>query len=475
MVLKDVSIHPKGRVSKDDPLDNLDLGMYYRALADSGRFRTEAGRELAWMERNLGQGIHAGDPAPCIPFSLLAKHGPRSKERAARRALEGVSPEQHLERYMLLAERTLTQASASAGALQGTLVDLAHSIMWITETARPLGMMTVVPGLDREWQGFYGNANPVHEWPGEGGNLPETTPTLVRLRRSPITVGMQWAISNAQIAAADAPIGSLVEDGCAEVLVTQAMRAFLSGNDVAPNGVQSVAVTAAGANYTDATVVIIADTANGSGATAVPTITAGAITAITVADPGENYASATTTVTITDSGGGAGATATVTLDAFAQDPNAFDGLMNSGIVETNFGAAITNLDRQGLVDARRRLYDDEVGLDNLGWILSSAPAKQLEKTVRGGANGSQYVYQNGMLDCGAQWVPAVDSVHLGKTSTAAPAVLLDRSAAVCLIWGGGIMANPLRIPGQSETDDDLQVHCNFAMLNPKRAEIIKQG
>ena len=320
MIRQNISIHPNGRVSKDDPLDNLDVGMYFRAMQDPGRFRVEAQRELAWMERNLGHGFQRSiNGERVMPFALLAEHGPRARRRAAQRALQGISPEQHLERYMPLAEnayrslqqnlageRTLTSAATSAGAATGVVVDIARSIMWLTETGRALEMMTVVPGLQGDWQGYYGNATPEHDWTPEGGDLPETTPTLVRLQRKPKTLGMHWNISNAQVAAADTPIAALVEYGCAQVLVTQALRAFLSGNDVAPKGVASITVTAGGADYTDATITVtITDTGGGSGATAVATVAAGAVTAITVTDPGSGYTAATTSVTITDTGTGA--------------------------------------------------------------------------------------------------------------------------------------------------------------------------
>ena len=143
------------------------------------------------MERNLDHGFHRGiHGSPVIPFALLAEHGPRARQRAAQRALQGVSPEQHLERYLPLAEdayrslqqniageRTLTQAATSGGAVTGVVVDIAHSIMWLTETGRALEMMTVVPGLQGEWQGYYGNATPAATTgTPEGGDLPRDDP-----------------------------------------------------------------------------------------------------------------------------------------------------------------------------------------------------------------------------------------------------------------------------------------------------------
>ena len=229
--LDQVSIHPHGRVPRHDELQNLDLGMYVRALYDPGMFHVTAKRELAWMERNLGQGIqHSLQGDKFIPFALLAEHGPRAQRRASERALKGVSPEQHLESYMPLAEqtsrhlqdhldgiaygeRTLTQAGTSAGAATGTVVDIARSIMWLTEMDGALDLVTILPGLQGEWKGFYGNANPAEDWVAEGTDLTETTPTFMEVERTPKTMGMYWTMSTAQMASADHPIAAMVEGG----------------------------------------------------------------------------------------------------------------------------------------------------------------------------------------------------------------------------------------------------------------------
>ena len=405
------NIHPNSRVPRHDDLKGLDLGMYFRALNDPNKFRVAAKRELAWMDRNLGHGFQRTiDDGAYIPFVMLAEHGPKAKERAAQRALDGVTPEQHLERFMPLAEhayraimdqeegygrRTMTTAATSAGAGTGVIVDIARSLMWLTEQDSALEMMTVVPGLRGEWQGFYGNAKPTVDWVDEAADITETNPTLVRLRRSPSTMGMYWSISNRQLQTQDYPIGAMIERGCEDVFRTQGMRGFLSGNDVGAS--------------------------------------------------------------------------------FANDAQAFDGLMNSGITETSFGAAITNLNRDDMVDARRRLFGDEVDMSGLGWILSNAVATQLEKTRIGGVESVRFVYEDGMIDSGAERIAARDTVHLGKTGTTAPAVLLQRAAAVCLIWGAGILFNALRLPGRTKTEYDLQIEASFAMMNPKRATVLKQG
>ena len=162
--------------------------MYVRALYDPGMFHVSAKRELAWMERNLGDGgfMQSGQGDKFVPFAILADHGPSAQRRASARALQGVSPEQHLESFMPLAEqthrelqehlngyaygeRTLTSVATSAGAATGTVVDIARSIMWLTEMDSALDMMTVLPGLQGQWQGFFGNVNPIRRHgTGEG-------------------------------------------------------------------------------------------------------------------------------------------------------------------------------------------------------------------------------------------------------------------------------------------------------------------
>ena len=409
--LTNVNIHPDGRVPRHDSLANLDLGMYFRALSDPNKFRVTAKRELAWMERNLGHGFYRGaDDGAFIPYTLLAEHGPRARERAAERALNGISPEKHLESFMAPAERAfqaleeqangyseraLTTVATSAGAATSSLVDLAHSIMWLTEMDAALEMMTVLPGLQGQWQGFYGNANPVEDYVVEAADLTETTPTLTRITRLPKTMGMYWKISTAELASADTPIAAMIEAGCEAVFRTKVMRAALSGTGVG--------------------------------------------------------------------------------DAFAVDANAITGLMNSGITETTIGAAITNYDRGDTVAARRRLFASEVDMSGLGWILANDVAQQLESTRIGGTESVRFVYEDGMVDCGAEKVPARDSIHLGKVSTTGVSVLLQRSAAILLLWGAGIMFNALQIPGKTTVDYDLQVQMNFAMMNPKRAQTTKVG
>ena len=493
--LRDVNINPQGRIPRWDPLDDIDLGRYAQVVASGGRYPVfHAQREMEWMQRNIGHGFHRGseDGGAVIPFKLLATCGPAARARALQRAQAGISPEQHLESFMPAAEtalahltrqdrlhhadpaigaRTLTQAATSAGALTGAMVDIAHSLMWLTEMDGALAMMTVVPGLYSEWQGVYGNSGPAISWPGEGMALPERDPTLVRLLRTPRTMGLFWAISTAQMMAGGPQMAAAIEAGCAEVVRTQLMRAALSGDGIGMM-LDSIAVDDGGAGYTSAPAVVITG-GGGSGATATATVAGGVVTAVAVTAGGSGY---TSVPAITFTGGsGAGAMATATLTDDPDDDNDFFGLLHSGIAETGFGAGIADLGRADLIAARRRLFADEAYMDDLGWILSEAVAEQLEITDRSATGGDRFLLDDGMVDSGARWLPAAETVHLAKTGVTAPAVLLQKSAALLLIWGAGIAMNRLQIPGETRVRFDLQVQASFAMLDARRAEILKQA
>ena len=80
-----------------------------------------------------------------------------------------------------------------------------------------------------------------------------------------------------------------------------------------------------------------------------------------------------------------------------------------------------------------------------------------------------------MVDCGSEMVPARDTIHLGKPSLTAPAVLCERGAPILLMWGPGVRYNALQLPGETEIGYDLQTQCNFAMMNPNRAVVLHQG
>ena len=161
-------------------------------------------------------------------------------------------------------------------------------------------------------------------------------------------------------------------------------------------------------------------------------------------------------------------------DMFAEDTASFNGLMNAGIVETNFGAAITDLGRQDLIDARRRLFTDQAKMNDLGWLLSEPVAKQLEITARSATGGSDYLSRT------AWWIAEPTGCRRVRVSTwarPAPPRLQYSGEVLCprADLGPRHRRQPVADPGKTQVDFDLQIQANFALLDPRRAEVLKQS
>jgi hypothetical protein len=104
-----------------------------------------------------------------------------------------------------------------------------------------------------------------------------------------------------------------IDTGVAEVDVFETLHSYTT--DVTRSGsgvIKRINVVNGGSNYTSAAVTI--ESIVGSGATATPVITNGAITAINVTNGGFGYGSTPVAVTITGNGTGAVATAVVEVD-----------------------------------------------------------------------------------------------------------------------------------------------------------------
>jgi hypothetical protein len=99
----------------------------------------------------------------------------------------------------------------------------------------------------------------------------------------------------------------------AAVNAVNLVRRRAYGKTLYGEGVKSIAVNAQGTGYTTASTVTISG-GGGSGATAVPTITSGRITAISITSIGQKYTSAPT---VTFAGPGTGATATAIISQSA--------------------------------------------------------------------------------------------------------------------------------------------------------------
>ena len=132
-----------------------------------------------------------------------------------------------------------------------------------------------------------------------------------------------------------------------------------------------------------------------------------------------------------------------------------------------YGAASSDFSREDTIGVRRAMFGDEVQMTNLGWILSNDLAKLMETTRIGGTESVRFVYEDGMVDCGAQKIPAADTVHLGKAGAESVGILVQKDSAVALIWGGGFPLNALQLPGKTEVEFDIQIEANLRPDEPQ--------
>ena len=418
-----LNIHPTGRPHDVDNMRLLDLGHYVRALVAPSAIGLQAKRELDWMQRNLGQGLNfSPDGGQFIPFSVLAESSGSARDRRARLAERGLREEEYLEGF----------------ARQAEIVFERHlRPNWVhgdAERALTLG------------------SNPRTGNTSTGA----TVSTIVDLARA-----IMWLTEGDAALSMVTVVPGLtgewasfygnsppVEDWVAEA----------SGNAQTDNAITVTNPTFTRLNKLPKTM--------GMYWTITTTMLAAADIPIAARVEGGCRAVASTKFMRAVFSG------TGVLANFAADANAIAGLMNAGITQISAGANAAAIDRDDTIDARRALFGDEVQMTNLGWVLSNDAAKALEKKRIGGSESVRFVYENGMVDCGAQKIPAAETVHLGKASTFNPAVLLQKDAALALIWGGGFPLNALQLPGKTEVGFDIQLHSNFAMMNPKRARIL---
>lgn len=128
------------------------------------------------------------------------------------------------------------------------------------------------------------------------------------------------------------------------------------------NGVASVNVTAGGSSYVQSTTTVTfsAPPTGGKTATGTATVTGGAVTAITVTDPGYGYTSGAPTITI--AGAGTSATATAVLGSVANPV----GQVLAAIVDPL--RAVTFVDGPGTTYADAVTYRGDFGSQRVGII-----------------------------------------------------------------------------------------------------------
>ena len=411
-----LNIHPTGRPHDVDNMARLDLGNYVRALVNPGALGIQVKRELDWMQRNLGHGLNfSDDGGQFIPFSVLAEASDSARGRRAMLAERGIPEEKYLEGFVRQAEvvyqRHVRRNWAQSDDGQGE---------------RTLGVAATSAGA--------------------------ATSSITDLARA-----IMW----------------LTEGDAALAMITVVpglrgeWRSFYGNTPPAEDWVAE----AAAITETTPTFVRVTKMPKTMGmywSISNQELNSADIPIAARVESGCRAVASTKFMRAMFSGTGVGAN-------FAADTEALAGIMNSSIAEIGYGAAATDFGRADTIAARRALFGDEVQMTNLGWILSNDAAKLMENTRIGGTESVRFVYEDGMVDCGAQKIPAAETVHLGKTSTTDPAVLVQRDSAVGLIWGGGFPLNALQRPGQTKVEFDIQIHANFAQMNPKRARILKRG
>ena len=103
-------------------------------------------------------------------------------------------------------------------------------------SARPLGYMNPVMGVNSEYQIFIGNVAPTGSEVAEGGAHTENNPTLTHgFGRTPTIIHYPWSLSGNLSAMDEVGLGSLFENGVQGLILERATRAILSGPNTGNN------------------------------------------------------------------------------------------------------------------------------------------------------------------------------------------------------------------------------------------------
>ena len=168
---------------------------------------------------------------------------------------------------------------------------------------------------------------------------------------------------------------------------------------------------------------------------------------------------------------------------FAADTLAFNGLLNSGIGEVSYGAALANFDRAAVIDAEQQLLLNEaIGSDRV-WLLSlDVEGEALNQKIGTLHNGVMYLAEQIRPYMGriggevpgageGEGTPYVSSGLIGHADGTA----LNRTAytalgygsqALPLFFGDGIEFRVFRPTSATRVDFSLSAEVNFALINP---------
>ena len=169
--------------------------------------------------------------------------------------------------------------------------------------------------------------------------------------------------------------------------------------------------------------------------------------------------------------------------SFAVDANAFNGLLYSGITETSYGAALTNFDRDDVIDGEQALRTNKAMGSDLVWLMNVVLETAARKKRIGGTEAIVYLAQStgpymgriggSVLGEGTSYVSSnllghTDTTALNRTAYAAVGY---GSQALPLFFGDGIEFRVFRPTSGAKTSYALLAHCNFAMINPNNWDV----
>ena len=242
------NINPNPGPSRNKHGDSgMTVGNMVRSAITGGSFKP-GHRELEVLEE---RDIPFGREGLTIPWDFLATHGERASAVDKRMEKEGgiyvpkriQSPyiEQRYDAFDSQGHvRTITSGATSGGGMVGIDLDVARSQFWLHEVSPVLGRMNPTFGVASEYQVWYGNVAPTGGEVAESGKHTENSPTLTRLRRSPVAFHWPWSISGNLEAMDSVGIGALTENAINSLILENFTKAVLSG----PNTSADFAVNA---------------------------------------------------------------------------------------------------------------------------------------------------------------------------------------------------------------------------------------
>ena len=184
-----------------------------------------------------------------------------------------------------------------------------------------------------------------------------------------------------------------------------------------------------------------------------------------------------------------------TAALFADNTNSFNGLLESGITETEWGAAadteITDLDRAIIMGAEGQLRKNNAVGEGPLWVFNTDVVNYGVDERTGGTDSPVYLmsrdpdrFREGLVggDLGGHGSRFVETNELGTTHSntdaykrTAVGVYMFGSQAVFILFGEGLEFRRLLPTDKTKTDYSLTLYGNFCFVNPLNARTIVQA